>query len=153
MDHPRLHGKIALITGGGGGIGAATGELFVRHGAKVLLVDRDDAALRHELARIRRAVPEAEIEGLAGDVTDFAQAAAAVERAAAAFGGLSVLVNNAAIRYVAPIAGADIGAWEKLLAVNVLGAVHLCKAAVQELRKSGRSSVVNVSSCYAVTGR
>lgn len=150
---PRMAGRIALITGGGGGIGAATAELFCRHGAKVLLVDRDGESLEREAARIKEQAPGAEIESFAGDVTDRADAGAAVARAVRAFGGLDTLVNNAAVRYLAPIIDAELGEWEKILAVNVLGAVNFCKAALPELRNSGKASIVNVSSCYGVMGR
>jgi meso-butanediol dehydrogenase/(S,S)-butanediol dehydrogenase/diacetyl reductase len=148
-----MAGRIAIITGGGGGIGAATAELFCRHGAKVLIVDRNGAGLAREVARIRQLVSASAIESFPCDITKFDEAQGAVAHAVGAFGGLNVLVNNAAVRYLASIAGADTGEWEKLLEVNVLGAVNFCKAAVRELRKSGTASVVNVSSCYAVRGR
>jgi meso-butanediol dehydrogenase/(S,S)-butanediol dehydrogenase/diacetyl reductase len=149
----RLAGAIAIITGGGGGIGAATGALFCQHGAKVLLVDHDAQALETTRSAILDANRDAEIEALAGDVTRFEDAARAVSRVCQAFGGLNVLVNNAAIRDLAPIAEADTERWAEVMSVNVLGAVNFCKAAVAELRKSGKSSVVNVSSCYTAKGR
>lgn len=149
----RLAGAIAIITGGAGGIGAATGALFCQHGAKVLLVDRDAQALGATCAAIRAVNNAAVIEGLAGDVTSFADAERAVSRACEIFGGLNVLVNNAAIRDLAPIAEADTSRWAEVMSVNVLGAVNFCKAAIAPLRRSGKASVVNVSSCYTAKGR
>lgn len=149
----RLANAIAIITGAGGGIGAATGELFCRHGAKVLLVDHERTALEKTLSAIREVNLRAEIDIMTGDVTKIEDAENAVSRACRTFGGLNVLVNNAAIRDLAPIAEADTDRWSQVMSVNVLGAVNFCKAAAVELRKSGKSSVVNVSSCYAAKGR
>jgi meso-butanediol dehydrogenase/(S,S)-butanediol dehydrogenase/diacetyl reductase len=80
-------------------------------------------------------------------------AAQAVDRALAAFGGLSVLVNNAAVRNHASVAESDPEEWKRLFNVNVVGAVNFCKASLSALRKSGKGSIVNLSSCYGVTGR
>jgi meso-butanediol dehydrogenase/(S,S)-butanediol dehydrogenase/diacetyl reductase len=152
MDN-RMAGRIALITGGAGGIGAAAGELFCTHGGKVLLADRDAAALAHMAQAIRERVPGAEIEVCAADVTRPEDAARAVRQAVASFGALNVLVNNAAVRYLSPIAEADTAKWNEVLQVNLLGAVNLCQAALPELRKQADASVVNVASTYGVVGR
>ena len=151
----RLQGKIALITGGAGGIGATTGELFCREGAKVLLVDRDAGMLAQTVADLRGKLGAQgpSLEGFAADVTDPAQTGTAVARAVAVFGGLTTLINNAAIRYVSPIADADVTQWEKLLAVNLLGAVNFSRAALPHLRASKGASIVNISSTYALIGR
>jgi 2-hydroxycyclohexanecarboxyl-CoA dehydrogenase len=149
----RMAGRIALITGGGGGLGTAIGRLFCAHEAKVLLADRNASALADATALIRRQVPGAQIETFDCDVTDAAQAAVCVARAVAAFGALNVLVNNAAIRNRDPIAGADPAEWERVFRINLLGAVNFSKAAMTELRKSAKGSIVNVSSTYAAMGR
>lgn len=149
----RLAGKIAIVTGGGGGIGAATGKLFCRHDAKLILVDRDAHALKAAEARIRGHVAAAQVAAFECDVSDPAAATDAVAFAIRTFGGLDVLVNNAAVRDVNPIESADAGRWSDVMRVNLIGAINFCKASVGELRKAGRASVVNVSSCYAVRGR
>ena len=77
----------------------------------------------------------------------------AVARTEAAFGALHVLVSNAAIRYLSPIADADPARWDALLAVNVRGAVHAAKSALPLLRRQLGSSIVIVSSTYALVGR
>jgi 2-hydroxycyclohexanecarboxyl-CoA dehydrogenase len=150
---PRLDGKSAIITGAGGGIGSATAALFAAEGAKVLLVDRDEAALATAAARIGAAPGPRTFETMVCDITRREDAAAAVASAVAAFGGLDVLVNNAAIRRVAPVAEAALADWRAVLDVNLLGAVNFCAAAAAALRRSGRASVVNVSSVYGVMGR
>jgi meso-butanediol dehydrogenase/(S,S)-butanediol dehydrogenase/diacetyl reductase len=149
----RLANKIAIVTGGGGGIGRAVGELFCREGASVLLFDRDDESLEKAASKIREQVSDARIETFVGDISDYEQVTGAVACAVDRFGGLTVLVNNAAIRDVSSIENSQLGAWESLMAVNLLGAVNLCKAALSELRRDRTSSVVNVSSVYGVMAR
>jgi 2-hydroxycyclohexanecarboxyl-CoA dehydrogenase len=149
----RMAGKVAVITGGAGGIGAATGELFCEHGARVLLVDRDEGTLRQAAEHISVKLPGAGVEIFQADVSDAGQARAASQFALEKFGMINVLVNNAAARYVDAIFDADPVQWEKLLATNVLGALNFCKATLAALRKSGNGSVVNVSSAWAIRSR
>jgi 2-hydroxycyclohexanecarboxyl-CoA dehydrogenase len=149
----RMAGKVALITGGAGGIGATTAELFCEHGAKVLLVDRDEGALRITAERIRKQVDEAKVEVFQADVSDVPDAESAVSFAQTKFGSLNVLVNNAAVRNIDTIADGDMVEWERVLRTNVIGALNFCKAALPALRANGKSSVVNVSSSYAVKSR
>ena len=149
----RLAGKAALITGGGAGIGAATARIFCAEGAAVALVDVDEAAAEATQADIRRTVPGARVVAVRADVADAMAAASAVERAVATHGRLDVLVNNAALRNGAAIADATPEEWQAVVKVNLVGAAQFARAALPALRRSGRGSVVNVASCYAVTGR
>jgi len=144
----RLKGKVALITGGGAGIGAATAALFCKEGARVLLVDHDPAGLKKH-SRILKS--RASI--VAGDVADPGLATSAVEQAINDFGRLDILVNNAAMRNYSTVADATAEEWRALLEVNLIGAAGFCQAALPQLRKAKRGAIVNVSSCYAVTGR
>jgi meso-butanediol dehydrogenase/(S,S)-butanediol dehydrogenase/diacetyl reductase len=152
-DGQRLRGKAALITGGGAGIGAATAQLFCAEGASVMLVDASADALARTTASIRERLPEARIEHRVADVADAEEAAAAVRQARAAFSHLDVLVNNAAMRNHARLADATPEEWQAVVGVNLLGAAHYCRAALPALRDAKKASIVNVSSCYAVTGR
>jgi 2-hydroxycyclohexanecarboxyl-CoA dehydrogenase len=149
----RLKDKVALVTGGGAGIGAAVGRLFCSEGAAVLLVDQDSAALEETAAGIRSQVNGARVGHFAADVADAAQAVRAVAQAMAEFGRLDLLVNNAAMRNYSAMADATPAEWQGVLGVNLVGAANYAKAALPELRRSGQGSIVNVSSCYAVTGR
>lgn len=153
MSTLRLEGKSALVTGGGAGIGATVGRIFCREGAAVTLVDRDEAALRATAERIRGEVPGARIAYFAADVADEGLASQAVARAVEAFGTLDVLVNNAAARHYASVADATAQDWQDVVNVNLVGTANYCRASLPFLRKSGRGSIVNVSSCYAVSGR
>jgi 2-hydroxycyclohexanecarboxyl-CoA dehydrogenase len=149
----RLEGKVAIVTGGGAGIGAAVGRIFCAEGARVVLVDRDADALRKTAAAIRSSPSATQVETFAAEVADFEQCAAAVRHAIAAFGRLDTLVNNAGIRTRTALAQATPADWHGILDVNLLGAVNFFKASVPELRRAGKASVVNVSSVYAVMGR
>ena len=153
MSEPRMAGRRALITGGGGGIGAATARVFVQEGAAVLLVDADAQALARTQAALLQAHPDARVLTVAADVSDEAAAQAAVDQAVAAWGGLDALVNNAAMRNYSAAANATPAEWQAMVAVNLVGMSNYCRAALPALRASGQGSIVNVSSCYAVTGR
>ena len=138
----RLEGKVALITGGGEGIGAATARVFHEEGARVMIVD---------VKAVEASGPR--FETFVADVADEAKAFGAVEHAMRAFGRLDVLVNNASMRNYASLADASQEEWQAVVGVNLIGAANYCKAALPALRNSGKASIVNVSSCYAVTGR
>ena len=149
----RLEGKVAIVTGGGAGIGAATARIFCAEGAKVLLVDRDAEALQRSAEAIRTQVAGAQVEAATADIANLDQCTAAVRRAVEAFGKVDTLVNNAGIRTRISLAEAGQTEWQRILEVNLLGAVNFFKTSLPELRRAGRASIVNVSSVYAVTGR
>ena len=149
----RLAGKVALITGGGGGIGAATGALFCSEGAAVLLVDRDLEALQRTAALIRHETAAAPVQILAGNVADPGTARQAAAQCAERFGRIDVLVNNAAMRNYSAFGDATPEEWQAVVGVNMIGNASFCRAALPLLRKSGKGAIVNVSSCYALKGR
>lgn len=90
---------------------------------------------------------------IAADVRIEAAALRAVGQCVEQWGRLDTLVNNAAMRNYATVADATAQEWQDIVSVNLVGMANYCKAALPALRRSGRASVVNVSSCYAVTGR
>jgi 2-hydroxycyclohexanecarboxyl-CoA dehydrogenase len=149
----RVAGKVALITGGGAGIGAATGEFVCAEGGMAVLVDADADALARTVKAISQRVAGARVSSFAADVADAKEAVRAAEHALAAFGRLDILVNNAAMRNYSAIADSTPAEWQAMAGVNLIGVANYCKAALPALRRSGRGSIVNVSSCYALTGR
>lgn len=149
----RLDGRVAVITGGAGGIGAATGRLFCEEGARVVLVDRDAAAMDAVAAEIRAAVPGAALRDLVLDTAEEAAAARIVAEARNAFGPLEVLVNNAGIRAYEPLAEATAETWQRIIAVNLLSHAHLTRAALPDLRACGHGSIINISSTHAANPR
>jgi 2-hydroxycyclohexanecarboxyl-CoA dehydrogenase len=149
----RLHGKIAMITGGGGGIGAATARLFCREGAKIVLVDLDRKTVEEAAAQVSREILSSQILPLVADVSSRQQTGEAVSRAVAEFGGLDVLVNNAAAREYFSLAEAPEESWQRIIATNILGVANYCQAALPALRRAGGASIVNMSSVFGVVGR
>ena len=149
----RIQGKVAFITGGGGGIGAATAMLFAEEGARLAVVDRDGAAADAAAAEIRGRLPSADVMPMAADLSDEPQTKRAMDAAAARFGGLDILVNVAGIRVYGALADAEPDSWDSILAVNLMATVHCCRAAIPLLRSRGGGNIVNVSSVFGVTGR
>ena len=138
----RLEGKVALITGAGRGIGAATAHAFAREGAAVVVAERDAAT--------GQAVADA-TGGLfvACDVTDAAQAAHAVAAARARHGRLDILVNNAGINvFHEPLATTE-AEWRRCFAVDLDGAWLMAKAALPALLAAGGGAIVNIASSHA----
>jgi len=136
----RFDGKVAVVTGGMSGIGAATVEAFAREGARVAVLDI--AAEEHE--------SESRI-ALRVDVRDEAAVAAAVARVADAWGRIDVLVSAAGIELVAGLAETTVEGWDRVLDVNARGCFLAAKAAAPWLRRS-RGSIVNVASQLALVG-
>jgi NAD(P)-dependent dehydrogenase (short-subunit alcohol dehydrogenase family) len=148
-----MAGRVALVTGGGGGIGEATGRLFVEEGAAVVLVDTDKVAVETAATGMTKAVPGARVLALVADLTSESEARRVIDDALARFEALHTLVNVAGVRVYRPLAEADATGWEFIIGVNVLATAYCCKAALPALRATGRGSVVNVSSVYGVMGR
>jgi meso-butanediol dehydrogenase/(S,S)-butanediol dehydrogenase/diacetyl reductase len=148
-----MAGRVALVTGGGGGIGEATGRLFAEEGAAVALVDADEQAVEAAAAAIARDVPGASMIALAADLAREAEANRAVEVAVSRLGALHTLVNVAGVRVYAALADAVPADWERILGVNVLATAYCCRAGLSALRVSRRGTIVNVSSVYGVMGR
>ena len=149
----RLSDKVALITGGGAGIGAATGRIFLPGGRGGVARGPRRRGPRGYCPRDPGAGERRRVAHCVADVSDADEAVRAVAHAMAEFGRLDVLVNNAAMRNYASMAEATHEDWLGMLDVNLIGAANYAKAALPELRRSGAGSIVNVSSCYAVTGR
>ncbi|KWF32962.1 short-chain dehydrogenase [Burkholderia diffusa] len=153
MQGLRLKDKVALITGGGGGIGAAMARVFCGEGASVVLVDANSQALDVVANDLRASDAGGRVCTFVADVADEEQAGAAAALAVRTFGRLDVLVNNAAMRDYSSLVEATPEDWRRVVAVNLIGASNYSKAALPHLRAAGAGSIVNVSSCYAVTGR
>jgi len=148
----RLAGKVALITGGGSGIGRESALLFAREGAAVVVVDIDGAAAANVAGEIREA------GGRATDYTaDVASAAACedmVRHAEESFGALHILFNNAGIMLSADddAVNTDEAIWDKTMAVNLKGVFLGCKYGIPALRRAGGGSIINTASFVALLG-
>lgn len=149
----RLEGKVAVISGGGGGIGSEAGRIFCEEGASVLLVDLSADAVESACNRIREAVPGAQVASFAADLGVEQAAYDAVDYAISQYGGVDVVVNNVGIRRYDAMADATWEMWDDIIRVNLLSYASLTRAALPSMRERRRGSVVNVSSCHAVLGR
>lgn len=149
-DPFRLDGRVALVTGAGGGLGEGICASLAAAGAAVACVDRnlEAAEARAEAVRAAGGIALA----LAADVADAASVATATERAASELGGLEILVNNAAIyprRAWTEITEAE---WDQVLAVNLKGYFLCAREAFPALERSGRGRIVNIASITAFIG-
>jgi 3-oxoacyl-[acyl-carrier protein] reductase len=137
-------GKVAVVTGGASGIGAATCRAFAIQGAHVAVIDRDAAAARKVAAEIAGNRGNATAHPL--DVTDRGGFAAVAAQIAAAAGGIDILVNGAGVTVRGLIADMRAEDWDRVLAVNLTGAFNGIQAVLPYLRARGGGAVVNVAS-------
>jgi NAD(P)-dependent dehydrogenase (short-subunit alcohol dehydrogenase family) len=143
----RLEDKIALITGGGAGIGRAMAETFAREGASVVIADRDKAAAQEVADTIVKSNGAA--QAYAVDVSSTDEVKALMGAIGEAHGRIDVLVNNAGVGERADFRHLDDDAWDRVWAVNVDGTVRCAREAFSLLRASGKASIVNLSSVMA----
>jgi len=142
----KLEGKVALITGGGSGIGAAIAERFVAEGAKICIAGRREDAL----ASVARSLPAAAVVTCPGDVSKDADVARMVAKTVEFGGKLDVLVNNAGVSTCGAIAEADRAEWRRSLDVNVTGPFMLMQEAIPHMIENGGGSIISVSSLGGV---
>lgn len=147
----RLDGKVAIVTGAGAtgsgdfvGIGQAISILFARHGAKVLLVDRDQKNADVTLSTIREEGGEAAV--FVGDVTSNGDCAAMAQAAVDNFGKLNVLINNVGISGPGSVTDVDEDFWDTVLDVNLKSVMLTSKHAIPRMIEDGGGSIVNLSS-------
>ncbi|HEY5150687.1 MAG TPA: glucose 1-dehydrogenase [Mycobacterium sp.] len=143
----RVDDKVAIITGGAQGMGAADARMLVAEGAKVVIgdiLDEPGQALADELGDAAHYVHL--------DVSDEGQWQAAVGTAVTEFGKVNVLVNNAGIVEVAPLKSLDVDKWNRVLAVNLTGAMLGIKAVLGPMKDAGGGSIINVSSIEGMRG-
>jgi 2-hydroxycyclohexanecarboxyl-CoA dehydrogenase len=146
----RFEDKTVVVTGGGGGIGGATCRRFAREGARVAVHDRDLDAAERVAAGIRDEGGKA--HAFRCDITDRASVDAAVAATLERFSAIDVLMNNTGWDVFKPFAKTEPAQWERLIAINLTGALHMHHAVLPGMvaRKAGR--IVNIASDAARVG-
>ncbi|MEW6373165.1 MAG: glucose 1-dehydrogenase [Pseudomonadota bacterium] len=143
----RFKDKTVLVTGAASGIGLAAARRFLDEGARVVMLDIDEASLRQAAAEL----PQERVLLQVGDTADKNTASTAVKAAVERFGGLHVLVNNAGVATEGDIMRTSEEDFARVMAVNVAGYFHMAKAAMPELVKT-RGSIVMTSSVSGLGG-
>jgi meso-butanediol dehydrogenase/(S,S)-butanediol dehydrogenase/diacetyl reductase len=140
----KLNGKVALITGGGTGIGAAIAQRFVADGAKVCITGRR----KEMLEQVAGSLPSESVTICPGDVSRYKDVERMVETTLTFGGRLNVLVNNAGMDQIPPANVVDIDPelWQKVIAVNLTGPFFTMKATIPHMIKDGGGSIINVAS-------
>jgi 3alpha(or 20beta)-hydroxysteroid dehydrogenase len=143
----RLEGKVALVTGGARGMGAAEARLFVEHGAKVTIADVLDSEGEVLAKELGAAARYAHL-----DVTDEHAWATCVTDAVEAFGALDILVNNAGVASLAAIVNTTTEEYLRVVGVNQLGVFLGMRTAIPSMTTAGRASIINISSIDGIGG-
>ncbi len=139
----RLKGRRIVITGAASGIGRATAELFAREGARIAVLDMNQAGA------------DATAKSVSGtaivvDVRKEESVNQAIEKAAAAMGGIDGLVNAAGVAFHAPIKDTALSDWQRVIDINLTGPFLVCRAAMPWLLKAGGATIVNIASGAAL---
>lgn len=148
----QLENKVALITGAGSGIGRETAQLFAAEGARIVVVDIDEAAGRETVELIAGAGGQAVIA--VADISKAAACEAMIAVAEEAYGRLDVLFNNAGISHIddGDAMSTEEDVWELTMAVNLRGVFLGCKYGIPALQRAGGGSVINTASFVAILG-
>lgn len=148
MTDGSLRGKVALVTGAGSGLGAATARAFAAAGCAVAGLDLDGAAAERVAAEIR--ATGAEAVGIGRDVGDADGVFAAVEEIVGRWGRLDAAVNCAGTDTILPVADMTVEQWDRVIRVNLRGPFLVAKAALPTMKRQGGGHIVNVASTAAV---
>jgi len=148
----RLEGKVAIITGAAGGLGAAEAKMFAREGAKLLITDIQEDALRQIASEINTV--GGKVACCFHDVRSEGSWEKVIQKVLAIYGRIDILVNNAGIlgNIMSPLEERTIEEFKEVIGVNLLGQFIGVKSVVPYMRKVGGGSIVNISSVGGITG-
>jgi NAD(P)-dependent dehydrogenase (short-subunit alcohol dehydrogenase family) len=152
----RLDAKVAIVTGGAGGIGAATARAMARQGASVAIVDIDGA--RAEQVSQAISASDGTAFSVSADLTEEAEVAAAIQATVTRYGRLDVLHNNAAmtdsdfLSRDSQVTDLSLEIWERTMAVNLRSQMLMCKHGIPEMVRNGGGSIINMSSGASLKG-
>jgi 3-oxoacyl-[acyl-carrier protein] reductase len=150
--HPSdLSGRVAIVTGGGTGIGAATARLFAEHGATVVVASRTAAELQAKADEIAKATG-ARVLAIPTDVKDEAQVTALVQRTVDELGRIDILINNAGGTRMGPLKSLNTKGWDASFDLNVRSAYFCTREAGKHMMAQRSGAIVNISSAAGVHG-
>jgi short-subunit dehydrogenase len=139
-----FRGRTVVITGGSRGLGLVMARRFAKEGSHLVLIARDETALRRAGGELR--AMGAQVLTVPCDITDESAAAAAIDRAIARFGRVDVLINNAGLIQVGPLSHMTCADFEEAMAVHFRGPLHLMWRVIPAMREAGGGRIVNISS-------
>ena len=143
----RFHGKVVIVTGAASGIGEATARRFVAEGAKVALIDRDEASLE----KVAKSLPTDQVMVQAADVSDSRAVDGMIATVVGRFGRLDVIVNNAGVHEGGDPVSITDEKWRKVMSTDIDGVFYGCRAALPHLEKT-KGSIVNTASVSGTGG-
>lgn len=148
-----LTGRVALITGGGRGLGKAMALGFAEQGAAVMLASRSEEELRQAAAEIAASVPNSKLQWMATDMTQREQVTNLATEALVRFGRVDILVNNAGSNIPQPIDEVNDDDWDRIIELNLTGCMRLTRALVPQMKERGWGRIINISSVLGLGGK
>jgi len=145
----RLENKVAIITGGGDGIGQASAVLFAKEGAKVAIADIDLEKGNKTVDMVKDVGGDA--VAVKTDVSDAGSVENMVKEVVKAYGKIDILVNSAAVFVEATVLNTSVEDWDRIMAINLRGIFLCCKYVIPEMQKAGKGSIVNIGSEAGIT--
>lgn len=150
-SYPGLRGKVVLNTGAGSGIGRAMAHAFARHGARLMLLDIDPAALEQTRAQLREAFPGVQVHSVQASIADDV----AVEQACAAteerFGRIDILLNNAGISMNKPSLELTPAEWRRAIDIDLSGVFYCSQAAGRRMAGQGAGVILSTASIWGLS--
>lgn len=148
-----LENKVAIVTGGSRGIGYATVEAFLLEGAKVVLCASRQETADKAVAKLKEAYPEAAVEGIFPNLSDYEAVTAAFDDVAKKYGKIDILVNNAGVSESTPFTEYTDETFHKVMDLNLNGVFHCSKAVSTHMIAAGGGVILNTSSMVSRYGR
>ena len=149
----KLKDKVAIVTGGSRGIGYATVEKFIQEGAAVVLTGSRPETVEKAVAGLKEKYPEAKVEGIWPNLSDYDEVKAAVDAVVEKYGKLDILVNNAGVSESTPLDKYSQSVFENVMDLNVVAVFNGSKAAAEHMTAQGSGVILNTSSMVGRDGQ